>query len=221
METDYEAPPPQGMTEDEFYAWADEDCPYQYLGGELVREPVSLGHEQIFAFLFGLLRAYLDERGGGEAVGSRYAMRLDPKWSPEPDILFVREERRHLMGPQRLDGRADLVIEIASPGRIDIRKKLPRYHQAELPEIWIVDRYARTVRVDTLTSAGSAGSAGSDGSAGSAGSDASAGSGAYQTRLVSSGVVASAVLPGFWLEVGWLWQEPLPSPLRCLRQILA
>jgi hypothetical protein len=39
------------MTEDEFYAWADEDCPYQYLGGDLVREPVSRGHEVLFAFL--------------------------------------------------------------------------------------------------------------------------------------------------------------------------
>jgi Uma2 family endonuclease len=197
MDPDYEAPPPQGMTEDEFYAWADEDCPYQYLGGELVREPVSLGHEEIFAFLFTLLRFYLEERGGGKAVGSRYAMRLDPKWSPEPDMLVVREERLHLMGPQRLEGPADLVIEIASPGRIDIRKKLPRYHQAKLPEIWIVDRYARSVRVDTLEPGG------------------------YQTRIVPSGTLHSVVLPGFWIDVAWLWQEPLPGPLSCLRQILA
>jgi len=28
------------------------------------------------------------------------------------------------------------------------------------------------------------------------------------------------VLPGFWIEVAWLWQEPLPSTLACLRQIL-
>ena len=200
MDMESEAPPPRGMTEDEFYAWADEDCPYQYLGGELVREPVSLGHEELFGFLFTLLRDYLGERGGGKALGSRYAMRLDPKWSPEPDLLFVREERRHLMGEQRLDGPADLVIEIASPGRIDIRKKLPRYHQAQLPEIWIVDRYARYVRVDTVDAHGFGG---------------------YQTRIVRSGPLRSAVVPGFWIDVAWLWQEPLPAPLACLRQILA
>jgi len=54
-----------GMTEDEFYAFADEDCPWQYLGGELVREPVSEHHEDLFTFLVTLLRVYLDERGGG------------------------------------------------------------------------------------------------------------------------------------------------------------
>ncbi|HXM71445.1 MAG TPA: Uma2 family endonuclease [Thermoanaerobaculia bacterium] len=124
-------------------------------------------------------------------------MRLDPKWSPEPDLLVVRAERRHLMAPQRLEGPADLVIEIASPGRLDLRKKLPRYHQARLPEIWIVDPYARSIRVDTLEAGG------------------------YQTRTQAAGPLHSAVLPRFWIDVAWLWQDPLPAPLSCLRQILA
>src|SRR5258708_6119212 len=185
-----------GMTEEEFYAYADEDCPWQFLGGELVREPVSEHHEDLFIFLGTLLRDYLGERGGGEVRGSRYAMRLDPKWSPEPDLLVGRAERRHLMGPQRLEGPADLVIEIASPGRLDLRKKLPRYHQARLPEIWIVDPYARSIRVDTLED------------------------GAYRTRTHAAGPLHSAVLPGFWIDVAWLWQGPLPAALSCVREIL-
>jgi hypothetical protein len=28
------------------------------------------------------------------------------------------------------------------------------------------------------------------------------------------------VIPGFWLDVEWLWQDRLPSTLACLRQIL-
>ena len=185
-----------GMTEDEFYAYADEDCPWQFLGGELVREPVSERHEDIFAFLITLLRVYLSERGGGVVRGSRYAMRLDPLWSPEPDLLVVLSERRQFMGPQRLEGPADLVIEIASPGRLDLRKKLPRYHQARLPEIWIVNPYARTIRVDTLAADG------------------------YRTRNHAEGVLASAVVPGFWIDVAWLWAKPLPNVLTCLRAVL-
>jgi Uma2 family endonuclease len=197
MKTHSETPPPKlHMTEDEFYAWADEDCPYQLLGGELVREPVSDRHEELFAFLLSLLYSFLGERRCGRVIGSRYAMRLDPLWSPEPDLLVVRAERLHLMGPQRLEGPADLVIEIASPGRIDLRKKLPRYHQAQLPEIWIVDRCARSVRVDTLEAGG------------------------YQTRIHTAGRLGSAVVPGFWIDVAWLWQDPLPAPLSCLHQIL-
>jgi Uma2 family endonuclease len=186
-----------GMTEEEFYASADEDCPWQFLGGELVREPVSEHHEDLFAFLVTLLYGYLGERAGAEVRGSRYAMRLDPQWSPEPDLLVVLAERRHLMGPQCLEGPADLVIEIASPGRLDLRKKLPRYRQARLPEIWIVDPYTRSIRVDTLE-AGSA----------------------YRSRTHTAGPLRSAVLPGFWIDVAWLWQEPLPAPLPCLHQIL-
>lgn len=78
----------------------------------------------------------------------------------------------------------------------DIRKKLPRYHEARLPEIWIVDPYARSIRVDTLESGGN------------------------QTRTFTSGALASAVVSGFWIDVAWLWQDTLPSMLSCLRQIL-
>lgn len=53
--------------------------------------------------------------------GARYKVPLTfvLKWcggSPEPDLFVVREERRHLLQPQRLEGPADLVIEIASEG---------------------------------------------------------------------------------------------------------
>jgi hypothetical protein len=27
-------------------------------------------------------------------------------------------------------------------------------------------------------------------------------------------------LPGFWLRVEWMWQEPLPHPLRALGEIV-
>ncbi len=33
------------------------------------------------------------------------------------------------------------------------------------------------------------------------------------------GIYRSEALPGFWLRVEWLWQEPLPHPLRALGEI--
>jgi len=36
-----------------------------------------------------ILSTWLDERGLGVVRGSRYPMRLDPRWSPEPDLLVV------------------------------------------------------------------------------------------------------------------------------------
>jgi Uma2 family endonuclease len=187
------------LTEEEFYEQEDEDSPYQFLGGELVVcEPISDLHEDLCSFLVTLLRYFLDERGGGVVRSSRFPMRLDPEWSPEPDIMVIRDERRHLLGPQRLEGPADLVIEVASPSdqRRALRLKLPRYRQAGVPEIVVVDPYVRSLRVEILEA------------------------GAYRTRELAEGRFAPATLPGFWIDVSWLWQRPLPSVAVCLRQIL-
>ena len=36
----------------------------------------------------------------------------------------------------------------------------------------------------------------------------------------SGGRISSTVLPGFWIDVDWLWQEALPYTVRCLRALL-
>jgi hypothetical protein len=33
-------------------------------------------------------------------------------------------------------------------------------------------------------------------------------------------VYHSTILPGFWLDVNWLWQDELPDPIRTLAQII-
>jgi hypothetical protein len=38
---------------------------------------------------------------------------------------------------------------------------------------------------------------------------------------VRAGRVASIAVPGFWLEVGWLFQTPLPPVAECLRIVLS
>ena len=115
------------------------------------------------------------------------------------DLLVVRNERRHLLGRTRLEGPADFVIEIAShsdPG-LDIREKLPRYREAGVDEIWLVNPFEQVVRVEVREPGG------------------------YAAQRLSAGRLTSRVVPGFGIEVGWLWQERLPSTLVCLREILA
>jgi Uma2 family endonuclease len=188
-----------GLSEEEFYRLADEDSDWEYLDGRIImHSPASNRHENIFRFLLTLLSVYLDEKGSAVVRGSRYPMRLDSSWSPEPDILVVRESRRHLMTPRRLEGPADMVIEIASESdpRLDYREKLPRYRQAGIEEIWIIDPFENEVLVEVKAAAG------------------------YAAQVLSSGRLQSHVLPGFWLEVSWLWQEELPSTLKCLREIM-
>ena len=188
-----------GVSEEEFYRLSDEDSNWEYLDGRLVMySPASERHENLFRFLSRLLSAFLDETQDGVVSGSRYPMRLDSKWSPEPDILVVRKSRQHLLSRQRLEGPADLVIEIASesdPG-LDYREKLPRYRKAGIGEIWIVNPFRKELLVETRAETG------------------------YCPRTLSSGRLESVVIPGFHIEVSWLWQEDLPQTLQCLKGIL-
>ena len=187
-----------GVTEDDFYRLAGEDSEWEYLDGRLVMSPASDRHEDLFRFLLTLLSGFLDERGIGLVRGSRYPMRLDAKWSPEPDLLVVLDERRHLMTPQRLEGPADLVIEIASESdpKLDLRDKLPRYQEAGISEIWLIDPFAELLQANVKTTSG------------------------YDVRTVDSGRVESSVVPGFWIDIAWLWQARLPSTFACLRKLL-
>jgi len=186
-----------GVREDEFYALG-EDSDWEYLGGRLVMSPASQRHETLFRFLLTLLGSYLDERGGAQVFGSRYPMRLDERWSPEPDLLVVRDEHRDRLTPQRLEGPADWVVEIASEGdpAFDAREKLPRYREAGISEIWLIDPFTESVAVERQASAG------------------------YKRTETSTGRLDSSVVPGFWIEVDWLWRDDLPSTLSCLRELL-
>jgi Uma2 family endonuclease len=125
-------------------------------------------------------------------------MRLDERWSAEPDLMVVREENVGRMKDRYLDGPADWVIEIASEDdpQFEQREKLPRYREAHLPEIWLIDRFAELVRVETLASHG------------------------YRSMVLHEGRLVSTVVPGFWIETDWLWRPKLPSTADCLRTIL-
>ena len=186
-------------TEDDFYREAGEDSDWEYLDGRIVmHSPASDRHEDLFRFLLTLVSAYVDERGAGIVRGSRYPMRLDPRWSPEPDLLIIRPGKRHLLGKTRLEGPADLVIEIASdsdPG-LDLREKLPRYREAGIDEIWLVNHFEQVLRAETKGPMG------------------------YESRTLASGRLPSIVIPGFWIEVSWLWRETLPSTMGCLRELV-
>ncbi len=189
-----------GMTENDFYRLANEDSDWEYLDGRIVmHSPASRRHEDLFRFLLTLFSGFLDEKKGATVLGSRYPMRLDPNWSPEPDLMVVKDSRRHLMTAQRLEGAADLVVEIVSESdpRLDYREKLPRYREAGIGEIWIVDPFRKQVHVETSSEKSE-----------------------YQVASVSSGRLESCTIPEFWMDCSWLWQEKLPSTMQCLRTIL-
>lgn len=100
-----------------------------------------------------------------------------------PDLVFVRQDRLHIVGPTLIAGPPDLVVEILSPStrRRDLGKKLRLYAQFGIPEYWIVDPRARTLAVYVLIDR------------------------QYQLALQEDGIARSTVLPGLTIDVAALF----------------
>lgn len=129
-----------------------------------------------------------------------FEMRL-ARSAREPDLLFIATEHLDRLDAQRLHGPADLAIEIVSPestGR-DRAEKFDEYQAAGVRECWVIDVRPGQERADFWRL------------------DAG---GRYRAVLPdANGSVHAAVLPGFWLDVTWLWQNPLPSALAAFAEI--
>src|SRR5262249_18748764 len=186
---------------EEFLAWLDEDVWAEWVDGEIVVSmPASLGHQLIRDFLLGLLKEVVERRGLGSVVSAPFLMRLPTRPSGrEPDLLFVSAEHADRLQETYVDGPADLVVEIVSPDSVerDRGEKFLEYETAGVPEYWLIDylrREALFYQLDT--------------------------EGRYRPGAVSpDGSYRSAVVPGLWLRVEWLWQRPPPLVSAVMREL--
>jgi Uma2 family endonuclease len=141
----------------------------------------------------------VEERSLGEVLNGPAVLRLRPGADKEPDLFFLRRDRRERIGPERVEGPADLVVEVTSSGTrsYDLGEKAQVYREGGVAEYWVVDPERREVVVHR------------------------AGHPEYWAKAVQTGRLESTGVPGFWIEVEWCWQEPLPTAPACLRQILS
>jgi Uma2 family endonuclease len=67
----------------------------------------------------------------------------------EPDLVFVRADRLHLVSERGIEGAPDLVVEVLSPATAhrDQGIKLARYRHFQVTEYWIVDVDARSLAI--------------------------------------------------------------------------
>ena len=191
------------VTVDEFYRLVDEDSSLALVNGVIVvPSPASNPHEALFAFILSTLSSYAAERQLGDVLGSRMSVRIDEYNCREPDILFVRADRRHVITEQEITGAPDLVMEIVSPGdsRPETIAKQVQYEQLGVREFWLIDQPKRRLAVHEL---------GDDGR--------------FRALATEAGVARSQVVPGFYLSENSLWCQPWehPSPYRVVGEMLA
>lgn len=191
------------MTYEEFLTKIDEHAHAEWVEGEVtVFAKPTIAHQQLRGFLSTLLVCYVHTLGLGEILVAPCEMRLLPgRSSREPDILLVSTVHRHRLTEDRLEGPADLVIELLSDSSImrDRDRKFYEYQEAGIPEYWVFDPRPGKQRADfyQLSAAGK-----------------------YEVvALDDAGRYHSAVLPGFWLRPEWAWQDPQPDYITLLLQI--
>lgn len=194
--SDRRTPPKRPLSYEEFLEWADEDVHAEWVDWEvIVMSPASDRHQDLVRFLTATLSLLVEAKDLGIVRPAPFQMKLEN--GREPDVLFVADEHRDRLRETYLDGPADLVVEIVSPGSgpRDRGDKFYEYEAGGVPEYWLVDPAREQVELYRLTDAG-------------------------RYRLVQpdeGDVYRSAVAPGFWLKASWLWQEPLPKVMDVAR----
>ncbi len=187
----------------DFLRQCPEDPRVEWAAGEVIEQvPPLTRHQQVAHFLSILLAFYAELTDGGLVLVAPYLMLLSPEGpAREPDVLLVRKKHASRVLWDRLDGPADLVIDVISEDSVrrDRADKFDEYEQFGVREYWLIDARPGREREDcwVLDEHGK-----------------------YQATAKSSdGVVASTVLPGFWLRPQWLRADPLPSALATLAEI--
>jgi Uma2 family endonuclease len=188
------------VSESQFDELVDEDTRAELLDGVMiVHSPASTRHDDVSGFIRLLQRIYAAQKGLGKVLGPDSLVHLATCRKFAPDWYFLAQKRLKHGLPRKLwKGAPDCAGEVLSPTTrdYDLDEKWPAYRQAKVPEIWLVDLDNELLILDCLKR------------------------NQYITTKISKGRIVSSVLPGFWMEASWLWQEPLPNEMKCLQQIL-
>jgi Uma2 family endonuclease len=190
---------PAKMTYDEFLAWADEDTLAEWVQGEVImHSPANNRHQDIVGFLDGVMRIFVETRQVGIIRITPFQMKIT-RSGREPDLIFIAKKHLERLKDTYLDGPADLVVEIISPESIgrDRGDKFKEYEEAGVPEYWLFDPDRTSAEFYRLNAGGR-----------------------YQIFPPDAeGIYHAVQIPGFWLRVDWLWQEPLPEVDEILLEI--
>ncbi|MBI4769447.1 MAG: Uma2 family endonuclease [Chloroflexi bacterium] len=188
------APEAQWMTYEAYLALPHEGRLIEWVEGEVIYSMPPLEvHQDIAGFLHHLLLSFVEFFHLGKVIIAPFEMKCQPEGnSREPDVLFVATANLdRLSDGQRLNGPADLVIEVVSEDSVsrDYDEKFIEYEQGGVQEYWIVDPRSRRKRVSFYRR-------GPDG--------------LFLAVNPEADVYRSSALPGFWIRVAWIWERPDP-----------
>ncbi len=175
------------MTYEEYLCAPDIPEHTEWVNGEVVEMmSVSKAHAEVHGFLLQRLWAFLAGEKLARVYFDPFHMRVSPDANGRaPDIIVVLNQHRSRVGDKFVDGPADIVVEIVSPGTeaVDRGDKFYEYERGGVPEYWIIDPVRQLAEFYVRDSHGFFRSA----------------------NVPPEGDFDSTVLPGFRLHVEDLW----------------
>ena len=137
----------------EDYKQTPDDTRYELLDGELILVPAPrVTHQMTSGSIFARLYFFVTENDLGKVFSAPTDVVLSDFNVLQPDILFISNERLHVMTEANIRGAPDLVIEVLSPSTAQRDRTIKRelYAQHGVPEYWQADNDAKHVQVLTL-----------------------------------------------------------------------
>jgi len=187
------------ITVEQFYALVEDGQKADLIDGVIyMASPDTLTQNELTGFLWNLMRLCCELKDMGRVFGSRFAFVLSPHSAPEPDVAFVRKERLHLVQEHGMEGGPDIAVEIVSRDsrHRDLVKKRRLYQEAGVSEYWLIDPLKKQALFLCLQA------------------------GQYEPVPFEEGrIFRSAALPGFFLDVDWLFGSQPPKLQDTLRAI--
>ena len=138
------------LTYEDYLLLPDDGLRHEIIDGEhYVNAAPASRHQSISLNLTLALGMHIRARSLGQFFYAPFDVVLSPIDVVQPDLVFISNERLHLLDAANLKGAPDLAIEILSPSsrRIDEGLKRKRYDLFGVTEYWIVDGELELVKI--------------------------------------------------------------------------
>jgi Uma2 family endonuclease len=156
MSSNFSQSIPQGkivLTYDEYCLLPNDRNRYEILDGELSVTPApATMHQTVLGNLHRILANHVIASQLGKLFIAPTDLIVAPITVVQPDLIFIGNDRRHIVTERAIEGSPTLVIEILSPTthRTDRVTKAQLYAKYAVPHYWLIDPGQQTLEAYDL-----------------------------------------------------------------------
>lgn len=135
-------PEPIKLTYQDYCALPDDGRRYEILDGDLYMSPAPfVFHQRLVLRLATVLKTHVEAQDLGEVFIPPIDVILSKHNVVQPDVVFVSQSRREIVGEKNINGAPDLLVEVLSSSSVerDTRDKRNIYARCGVDHYWLID----------------------------------------------------------------------------------